>query len=73
MPARVLINAMFWTITTYFVWHSLHARVEADWFAPVYPPLAIAGCGCRASGAMGAARAARSRISACAGPRRSAY
>jgi hypothetical protein len=41
-PARVLINAMFWTITTYFIWHSLHARVEADWFAPVYPPLAIA-------------------------------
>jgi Dolichyl-phosphate-mannose-protein mannosyltransferase len=42
LPARVLVNAMFWTITTYFVWHSLHARVEADWFAPVYPPLAIA-------------------------------
>jgi hypothetical protein len=33
---------MFWTITAYFVWHSLHARVEADWFAPVYPSLAIA-------------------------------
>ena len=42
MSSRVLINAMFWTITTYFVWHSLHARVEADWFAPVYPSLAIA-------------------------------
>jgi hypothetical protein len=42
MAARVLVNAMFWTITAYFVWHSLHARVEADWFAPVYPPLAIA-------------------------------
>ena len=42
MEARVLINAMFWTITGYFIWHSLHARVEADWFAPVYPPLAIA-------------------------------
>lgn len=42
MSSRVLINAMFWTITAYFVWHSLHARVEADWFAPVYPPLAIA-------------------------------
>ena len=42
MPARVLVNAMFWTITVYFVWHSLHARVEADWFAPVYPALAIA-------------------------------
>jgi 4-amino-4-deoxy-L-arabinose transferase-like glycosyltransferase len=42
LSSRVLINAMFWTITTYFVWHSLHARVEADWFAPVYPSLAIA-------------------------------
>ena len=26
----------------YFVWHSLHARVEANWFAPVYPAFAIA-------------------------------
>jgi hypothetical protein len=40
--ARMLINAMFWTITLYFFWHSLHARVEANWFAPVYPALAIA-------------------------------
>jgi 4-amino-4-deoxy-L-arabinose transferase-like glycosyltransferase len=42
MPARVLIEVMFWTITLYFVWHSLHARVEANWFAPVYPAFAIA-------------------------------
>jgi len=42
LSSRVLVNAMFWTVTTYFVWHSLHARVEADWFAPVYPSLAIA-------------------------------
>jgi len=40
--SRALINAMFWVITLYFLWHSLHARVEANWFAPVYPPLAIA-------------------------------
>jgi 4-amino-4-deoxy-L-arabinose transferase-like glycosyltransferase len=40
--ARVLINSMFWTITLYFVWHSLHSRVEANWFGPVYPALAIA-------------------------------
>src|SRR6516164_3528434 len=38
-PARILINAMFWTITVYFVWHALHARVEANWFAPIYPAL----------------------------------
>jgi Dolichyl-phosphate-mannose-protein mannosyltransferase len=42
LAARALINAMFWPITLYFLWHSLHARVEANWFAPVYPPLAIA-------------------------------
>jgi hypothetical protein len=40
--ARVLINSMFWTITLYFVWHSLHSRVEANWFGPVYPAFAIA-------------------------------
>src|SRR6266436_3584818 len=42
LAARVLIGAMFWTIVAYFVWHSLHARVEANWFAPVYPALAVA-------------------------------
>jgi hypothetical protein len=40
--ARALINAMFWTIVFYFIWHSLHARVEANWFAPVYPAFAVA-------------------------------
>jgi 4-amino-4-deoxy-L-arabinose transferase-like glycosyltransferase len=40
--ARVLIDAMFWTIVAYFIWHALHARVEANWFAPVYPAFAIA-------------------------------
>jgi 4-amino-4-deoxy-L-arabinose transferase-like glycosyltransferase len=42
MGARVLISTMFWIIVAYFVWHSLHARVEANWFAPVYPAFAIA-------------------------------
>jgi Dolichyl-phosphate-mannose-protein mannosyltransferase len=41
-PARMLVNAIFWTITLYFAWHALHSRVEANWFAPVYPALAIA-------------------------------
>src|SRR5579863_9649967 len=40
--SRALIGAMFWVITVYFLWHSLHARVEANWFAPVYPAFAIA-------------------------------
>ncbi len=42
MASRVLIETMFWTIVAYFVWHSLHARVEANWFAPVYPPFVVA-------------------------------
>jgi len=42
LAARALINSMFWTIALYFLWHSLHARVEANWFAPVYPPFVIA-------------------------------
>jgi 4-amino-4-deoxy-L-arabinose transferase-like glycosyltransferase len=40
--SRALISAMFWVITIYFLWHSLHARVEANWFAPVYPAFAVA-------------------------------
>jgi 4-amino-4-deoxy-L-arabinose transferase-like glycosyltransferase len=42
LAARVLVGTMFWTIVAYFVWHSLHARVEANWFAPVYPAFAVA-------------------------------
>jgi 4-amino-4-deoxy-L-arabinose transferase-like glycosyltransferase len=42
LASRMLINATFWTIVAYFIWHSLHARVEANWFAPVYPVFAIA-------------------------------
>jgi 4-amino-4-deoxy-L-arabinose transferase-like glycosyltransferase len=43
LAARALINSMYWTITLYFAWHSLHSRVEANWFGPVYPAVAIAG------------------------------
>jgi hypothetical protein len=42
LAARALINSMFWTIVAYFAWHSLHGRVEANWFAPVYPAFAVA-------------------------------
>ena len=41
--ARALISSMFWVIALYFTWHSLHAQVEANWFAPVYPAFAVAG------------------------------
>jgi dolichyl-phosphate-mannose-protein mannosyltransferase len=40
--ARTLVNSTFWTIVAYFAWHALHARVEANWFAPVYPAFAVA-------------------------------
>jgi 4-amino-4-deoxy-L-arabinose transferase-like glycosyltransferase len=40
--ARLLVNALFWPIVLYFVWHSLHSRVEANWLGPVYPTFAIA-------------------------------
>jgi 4-amino-4-deoxy-L-arabinose transferase-like glycosyltransferase len=40
--SRILIESMFWTIALYFTWHALHARVEANWFAPIYPAFAIA-------------------------------
>jgi dolichyl-phosphate-mannose-protein mannosyltransferase len=42
IDARILIDVLFWVIVTYFVWHSLHARVEANWFAPVYPAFVVA-------------------------------
>ena len=70
LAARVLVNTMFWTIVAYFVWHSLHARVEANWFAPVYPAFAIAAA--VAAHLVAVARRAHSAwsISACAGRRR---
>jgi 4-amino-4-deoxy-L-arabinose transferase-like glycosyltransferase len=37
-----LVNISVWMIFLYFVWHSLHARVEANWLGPVYPAFAIA-------------------------------
>ena len=29
-------------IFLYFVWHSLHSRVEANWLGPIYPAFAVA-------------------------------
>ena len=71
LPARVLVSTMFWTIVAYFVWHSLHARVEANWFAPVYPAFAIAAAVAAHLVRWDRASSAPS-ISACAGRRRRA-
>src|SRR5215207_1581234 len=40
--ARVLLSALVWPLAVYFAWHSLHARVEANWTAPAYPAFALA-------------------------------
>lgn len=42
LASRALIALFVWVIVAYFAWHSLHSRVEANWFAPVYPAFAIA-------------------------------
>ena len=66
MPARspraCWSTRMFWTIVAYFIWHSLHARVEANWFAPVYPALAICSRRRRPPHAVGQWRAAPRRF-----------
>jgi 4-amino-4-deoxy-L-arabinose transferase-like glycosyltransferase len=41
-PARVLLAVMIFPLLLYFLWHSLHARVEGNWFGPIYPAFAIA-------------------------------
>jgi 4-amino-4-deoxy-L-arabinose transferase-like glycosyltransferase len=41
-PARVLLGVMIWPLFLYFLWHSLHTRVEGNWFGPIYPAFAIA-------------------------------
>ena len=40
--ARVLIGALVWPIVIYFVWHSLHGRVQGNWPEPMIPALVIA-------------------------------
>ncbi|MBI1212291.1 MAG: glycosyl transferase [Alphaproteobacteria bacterium] len=39
--ARVLVAAMILPIVAYFVWHSLHERVQGNWPEPLYPAFAI--------------------------------
>ena len=62
LPARVMVNMIFWTIVAYFAWHSLHARVEANWFAPVYPAFVIAAAVAAHLVRVAAALAARRRF-----------
>lgn len=41
-PADTLMVALVAPALVYFAVHSLHARVQANWLAPLYPLLAIA-------------------------------
>jgi 4-amino-4-deoxy-L-arabinose transferase-like glycosyltransferase len=38
---RVLLQALFWPLTIYFLWHSLHSRVEGNWTGPLFPAFVI--------------------------------
>lgn len=40
--ARVLIAALVWPPTLYFLYHALHARVEGNWTGPLFPAFVIA-------------------------------
>jgi hypothetical protein len=40
-PVRMLLGVMTWPLLVYFLWHSLHARVEGNWLGPIYPAFAI--------------------------------
>ena len=39
---RALLGALIWPAVIYFVWHSLHDRVQGNWPCFLYPALAIA-------------------------------
>lgn len=39
---RVLLSALIWPVALYFLWHSLHGRVEANWTAPAFPAFTVA-------------------------------
>lgn len=39
---RVLIGALIAPALLYFIWHSLHARVQGNWMSLLYPPFVIA-------------------------------
>lgn len=40
--ARILISALVWPSTIYFLYHALHARVEGNWTGPIFPAFVIA-------------------------------
>ena len=42
---RALVLALVLPLSLYFVWHSLHERVEANWPSPIAPGFALAAAG----------------------------
>lgn len=42
VSTRILLQALFWPLTIYLLWHSLHSRVEGNWTGPIFPVFVIA-------------------------------
>jgi 4-amino-4-deoxy-L-arabinose transferase-like glycosyltransferase len=42
LSARVLIAAIILPTACYFLWHSLHGRVEGNWPMPIFPAVSVA-------------------------------
>ena len=41
-----LLLSFILPLAVYFAWHALHARVQANWILPIFPPFAIAAAAC---------------------------
>jgi len=39
---RVLLSAMVWPTTAYFIFHAFHSQVEGNWTAPIFAAFALA-------------------------------
>jgi 4-amino-4-deoxy-L-arabinose transferase-like glycosyltransferase len=50
----LLLGAFVWPMSIYFIFHSLHARVEGNWTGPIYPAIAIAAAAVTTLGWRGA-------------------
>jgi 4-amino-4-deoxy-L-arabinose transferase-like glycosyltransferase len=40
-PARSLLTALLWPAIAYFLWHSLHDRVQGNWLCFLFPMFAV--------------------------------
>ena len=40
--SRILLGALVWPTTAYFIFHGLHDRVEGNWTGPIFPAFVVA-------------------------------